>query len=393
VRWVVGAAGVVVVAVATALQKRVAKDYRAPLRLVPVGLAQVVGGLGVLAALFSARVPGDARVVGVGVVGAVAVFGGYDAARGVGNARLASLMSRRPPRLPAGASLPPPGKLPPAPSSTRPRRAPAAAPPPRFAPTIVDAAAAAARPLAQVGLLDAIRSITSRPWRPRPLLFLWVFETEPNVLLLNAARGLGPVTHLCGGGTLASRGVLAAAFGDPYDQVEETPEEVLARLATFTLLRPFGYYRVNRILCTDATWTFALDRLLERSTAVVMDLTTFADEREGCAYELGVLIDRIDLGRVLLVTGPHTDDGLLDRTLREAWATMATDSPNRRPDAHPLVVARTTDFEHAITDTRSDSARRRKKVQSAEALGLVELLKQAAERAPLPPPLPPPARR
>lgn len=213
------------------------------------------------------------------------------------------------------------------------------------------------------------------------MLLLWVFEMDPNRMLIDLARQLGPVYHLCGGGALASRGLLTAAFGSKHDQIEETPDEVLARLGEFSEKRRFLRYPVNSMLCGDGTWTFALDHLLQRAKAVLMDLTEFSGTHAGCEYELGLLIDRVDLGRVVLVTGPDTDDQALDRALRLAWSTMAPSSPNRRPEAGQLVIARANEFENRIIKADSDEDKRRERIQKSEEHGLRKLVRAAADRA------------
>lgn len=381
--WI-GIAGFLLLALFGVLQSKFAANYRRSLRLIPLGIAQTVSAIACLVGL-APRLPLAGGIVFVVVIGAFAVLGISNVLRGIANARLSPLMRAPLPVAAGGTSLnsPPP----------RPVRSPSTEPPPPFIPSMVSAEDIGRRAFAPddnvdsiseaLDVVDAMATAVSALKRepPRPVLLLWVFEMDPNRMLINMACQLGPVYHLCGGGALASRGLLRAAFGNKRDQIEETTDEVLARLGEFTEKRRFLHYPVNSMLCGDGTWTFALDHLLERSRAVVMDLTEFSGKHAGCEYELGLLIDRVDLARVVLVTGPDTEHDALDRTLRLAWSTMASNSPNRAQGAGPLVVARVNNFEHPIINARSDEEKLRKGLQDAERQGLSALVKSAADRA------------
>jgi len=60
-----------------------------------------------------------------------------------------------------------------------------------------------------------------------------------------------------------------------------------------------------------------------------MDLRSFSASNHGCVYELGRLLDTIDLGRVVFVTDKTTDRGFLEATLQQQWSILAAESPNR----------------------------------------------------------------
>jgi hypothetical protein len=70
-------------------------------------------------------------------------------------------------------------------------------------------------------------------------------------------------------------------------------------------------------------------RLVADSDAVLMDLRSFSTSNQGCVYELGRLLDAIDLGRVVFVTDKTTDRGFLEATLQQQWSRLAAESPNR----------------------------------------------------------------
>jgi hypothetical protein len=90
-----------------------------------------------------------------------------------------------------------------------------------------------------------------------------------------------------------------------------------------------GRYRVAEFFCRADTWQPTMRRLVAESDAVVMDLRSFSTSNQGCVYELGRLLDAIDLGRVVFVTDKSTDRGFLEATLRQQWSLLAADSPNR----------------------------------------------------------------
>ena len=394
--FLLGAAGIALTVALNRLQERVEQNYRRPLLLVPLGVGQAAAGIAVVVGTF----PGADWYSRIGftlIFGFIAASGLQNVLRGIANARLAPLMTRNTPP----SSLREPGR------SVAAARVPAGVAPPPFAPRVVLArdigeadTAPAARSWAE-GIEGFLKAMTGErefsAWLgvpeddaqrvTRSVLFLWVFQADPNQSLLLLAGGVGSVYHLCGGGALASGHLLTAVFGTRRDQVEQTPEEVLARLRHFETEHADRSFPVHTMLYNDATWTFALDRLVERTTAVLMDLTGFTSEHMGCEYELGLLVDRVDLGRVVLVTGPATDDAL-DRTLRAAWATMADDSPNRRADAGPLMIVKVNVSEPAASgaDPLTDDERKLRELADyrADFRGIRLLLEQAADRTTVP---------
>jgi hypothetical protein len=174
------------------------------------------------------------------------------------------------------------------------------------------------------------------------LLHLWVFDERTNDGLIDLWRTVGPVQLLRGGGALGGVGTLLATItGRVGDLIEETVEEVEAKLAGFDYERDEdGRFAVNRILCGDSTWRVALDDLIATTDVVQMDLSGFDEDNQGCTHELGLLIDRVAIDRVLLVVGDSTDLVLLRRVLEDAWDRMDADSPNRDPRAGPLLAVR-----------------------------------------------------
>jgi hypothetical protein len=90
-----------------------------------------------------------------------------------------------------------------------------------------------------------------------------------------------------------------------------------------------GRYRVNDFFCYDNTWRSVLSRLVRESDAVLVDARGFSPGNAGLIFELKALVNLIALDRVVLLADRSTDNSLLDRTLQDAWAGLASDSPNR----------------------------------------------------------------
>jgi hypothetical protein len=91
---------------------------------------------------------------------------------------------------------------------------------------------------------------------------------------------------------------------------------------------PDGHFRVNEFFCQGNVWQTAMRRLSARSDAVLMDLRGFSRKNRGCIYELGALLDGVDLGRVLLLVDGTTDREFLEETLARLWFDVSSDSPN-----------------------------------------------------------------
>jgi hypothetical protein len=92
---------------------------------------------------------------------------------------------------------------------------------------------------------------------------------------------------------------------------------------------PDGRYRVAEFFCRADTWQPTMRRLVVDSDAVLMDLRSFSASNQGCVYELGRLLDAIDLSRVVFVTDKTTNRGFLEATLQQQWSSLAAESPNR----------------------------------------------------------------
>jgi hypothetical protein len=96
---------------------------------------------------------------------------------------------------------------------------------------------------------------------------------------------------------------------------------------------PDGLYRVNDFFCHADTWQMTMGCLAEQSEAVLMDLRSFSSQNQGCLYELGRLLDTVDLERVVFLVDDSTDRPFLEERLQRLWSEVADGSPNRRVEA------------------------------------------------------------
>lgn len=96
---------------------------------------------------------------------------------------------------------------------------------------------------------------------------------------------------------------------------------------------PDGLYRVNEFFCHADTWQATMRRLAKESDAVLMDLRSFSSKNRGSLYELGQLLDSVNLERVVFLVDESTDHPFLEKTLQHLWQTVDPESPNRRAES------------------------------------------------------------
>jgi hypothetical protein len=92
---------------------------------------------------------------------------------------------------------------------------------------------------------------------------------------------------------------------------------------------PDGRYRIKEFFCYNDTWQMTMERLAATSDAVLMDLRSFSPVNQGCIFELGRLLNGMDLGRVVFLVDETTDLGFLKTTLQRLWQNLSEDSPNQ----------------------------------------------------------------
>jgi len=91
---------------------------------------------------------------------------------------------------------------------------------------------------------------------------------------------------------------------------------------------PDGRFRIHEFFAYDNTWLFTVQKLIDLSDVVLMDLRGYSDQRRGCTEEIRQLFNRIDLQRVVFLVNEETDMDFLRGTIDEAWAGLTHLSPN-----------------------------------------------------------------
>lgn len=166
--------------------------------------------------------------------------------------------------------------------------------------------------------------------QPPRLLMLRVFGSPAITDLLELTRPweeFGVILHLAGPGTVAENfaDIFNFATGRVDASITENDQELDEAYARIKV-RKKGR---DSIQCTGATWKKAVDRMLADASVVLMDLSSMSREHQGCAYELGLLLNRLPLGRVTLLVNDDSDLDCLREILDQAWLQMHEESPNR----------------------------------------------------------------
>jgi len=227
------------------------------------------------------------------------------------------------------------------------------------------------RPKVKYRKVTPERNVVGRT--PVRIVHLWVFANEQRLTnyLEGAWREFGVVHVLRSASSVTPKELKAArAAGAPGSLLAQTPKEVDRSMAAagvevetkrMKTLRGYGItsgstfdrygsYRVHSLLCNDAVWRYAVDALLARADVVTMDLSGFSERHEGAEYEIGRLIDIFPADRMVFLVDPWTKQRFLEDRLRQAWAAMSADSPNRTATGSALRIV--------TTDTISSSSNR-----------------------------------
>ncbi len=169
---------------------------------------------------------------------------------------------------------------------------------------------------------------------------------------------------------------LATAAVEPHEFLEfvsghQSRRFITGRNVLFERIRdadwdpdPDGRYRVNEFFCQSDTWQMTMEQLAKRTDAVLMDLRSFTPANQGCIFELGRLVDGVDLARVLFVIDATSDEAFLRETLWFLWHNMASNSPNAAvasPQARVLRITSQSEHEldvllRLLLDVRASSA-------------------------------------
>ncbi len=154
-------------------------------------------------------------------------------------------------------------------------------------------------------------------------------------------RRTGPIALICGP-DLVTTGLEPHEFldflgGRHARRFVRDADDLDRRLAAIDRRAdPDGRFRVNELFCHADNWRLSVRRLAARSRAVLMDLRRFSPDCPGCVFEIGLLLDTVELDRVVFVVDETTDIAFLTTELERLWANVDPASPNRA-GAAPLV--------------------------------------------------------
>jgi hypothetical protein len=178
------------------------------------------------------------------------------------------------------------------------------------------------------------RLLKSMP-KPYRLLMLRVFGSpayDDLIELIKPWRRVGVIQHLEGFDTIGTRpeAIAAGKSGRIEDILVETKERVERELSALSLAPDDELlFERQAFQCTDTTWQLAVRGMLDGADAVVMDLSSLSPTNQGCAWELGQLLDRVPLSRVTLLVNDSTDLVCLQTSLDAAARRISAKSPNR----------------------------------------------------------------
>ena len=194
-----------------------------------------------------------------------------------------------------------------------------------------------------------LRALPSRA--PRRLLLLRVFALGPRSerlfdLLQKHWLRVGDIMMIAGPDlattTIEPHEFLEFIGGQLSRQFVKDGSDLARRVSGMdTGKDPDLRYRVNEFFCHADTWQMTMRELAARGNAVLMDLRSFSAGNQGCLFELGELLNSVDLRRVVFVIDSTTDRRFLEAALGRLWAGVAPQSPNRQT-ADP--AARVFDF-------------------------------------------------
>ena len=187
-----------------------------------------------------------------------------------------------------------------------------------------------------LGLQVALTVVARRHPLPVParLTLLRVFGAarfEDFSQLIAPWRSVGLIEYLEGQDTVGQREDIQAALADDrLDDLLATTEEAVRERLAASSVAPDSDLRFGSLSfqCANDVWQTAVQGMLDRSDAVVMDLTALSPANAGCAWELGQLLDRVPLSRVTLLINDNTDLDCLQGILAACAARISASSPN-----------------------------------------------------------------
>ena len=165
------------------------------------------------------------------------------------------------------------------------------------------------------------RAASAPAHTPRNLLLLRVFghDARTERLLDDVGlrwRHLGTI-QMIAGRDLAARNLdphefVAFLGGALAREFVKNEDDLRRRMAAMDRQPDVdGRYRVNQFFCHQNTWRAALNALVARSDAILMDLRGFDEKRLGCRYELEQLASHLGAKPIVFLTDKTTRGDLV----------------------------------------------------------------------------------
>ena len=111
---------------------------------------------------------------------------------------------------------------------------------------------------------------------------------------------------------------------------------------------PDGLYRIEDFFCHRDTWQMTVACLAKQADVVLMDLRGFRSARQGCTFEIEMLLDSVPVNRIVFVVDNSTDRAHLEKTLRFAWNTLPSTSPNAAAGQHQVSLVQASGHQRTV---------------------------------------------
>jgi hypothetical protein len=111
---------------------------------------------------------------------------------------------------------------------------------------------------------------------------------------------------------------------------------------------PDGLYRIENFFCHLDTWQMTVACLAKRANVVLMDLRGFSSTRRGCTFEVKMLLNSVPVNRVVFLVDNSTDRTHLEETLRFAWNTLPSSSPNADAGQHQVSLVQESSYQRTV---------------------------------------------
>lgn len=210
---------------------------------------------------------------------------------------------------------------------------------------------------------------------PMEIAYLRLFENQPRsrTFVQGAWREFGYITMLRSAATINPteyRSIrrtknLGGTFIDTDSQLMASLTAAPAPLrkgwhafrrvapTTIRVRDRYGSYPPRAMLCHGAYWRRAIDILLNRVDAVVLDLSGLTPKNRGTLHELQRVIDRFPVERAVFLADQRSNRGFLESLIRDAWAQMEITSPNNSSRTQTVRVAITDRYVRIVQQDQS----------------------------------------